>query len=137
MKRWLPLLVAASAFLACNKKSSSSQETVAPIKPLIGFSLADLKEERWQRDRDFFTAKAESLGAFSLASFTFTALRPFFPSAGFAAASGEDCVDASPPESAGFKILPLAAPPPPGDRPAGSALACRCPWNTWERARRG
>ncbi len=63
MKRWLPLLVAASAFLACNKKSSSSQETVAPIKPLIGFSLADLKEERWQRDRDFFTAKAESLGA--------------------------------------------------------------------------
>ena len=58
MKRWLPLFVATTALIACNKKESS-----APIKPLIGFSLADLKEERWQRDRDFFTAKAESLGA--------------------------------------------------------------------------
>jgi D-xylose transport system substrate-binding protein len=29
---------------------------------LVGLSLADLKEERWQRDRDFFSAKVESLG---------------------------------------------------------------------------
>lgn len=30
---------------------------------LIGLSLADLKEERWQRDRDYFVAKAKELGA--------------------------------------------------------------------------
>jgi len=29
----------------------------------IGLSMDTLKEERWQRDRDLFTAKAESLGA--------------------------------------------------------------------------
>ena len=58
MKRLLLLAITATAFVACNKKESS-----APGKPLIGFSLADLKEERWQRDRDFFVAKAESLGA--------------------------------------------------------------------------
>ncbi|HAO99035.1 MAG TPA: D-xylose transporter subunit XylF [Fibrobacteres bacterium] len=59
MKHCLPLLIASIALLGCNKKESST----TPAKPLIGFSLADLKEERWQRDRDFFTAKAESLGA--------------------------------------------------------------------------
>lgn len=32
-------------------------------KLVIGLSLADLKEERWQRDRDFFVAKAKELGA--------------------------------------------------------------------------
>lgn len=32
-------------------------------KPVIGLSLDTLKEERWQKDRDTFTAKAESLGA--------------------------------------------------------------------------
>ena len=58
MKHLLPLLVAATTFIACNKK-----EPATPAKPLIGFSLADLKEERWQRDRDFFVARAESLGA--------------------------------------------------------------------------
>ena len=31
-------------------------------KPVIGLSLDTLKEERWQRDRDTFTAKVESLG---------------------------------------------------------------------------
>ncbi|MBN2042590.1 MAG: substrate-binding domain-containing protein [Candidatus Aenigmarchaeota archaeon] len=30
---------------------------------VIGFSLSDLRVERWQRDRDFFTEKAEELGA--------------------------------------------------------------------------
>ncbi len=60
MKLWIPLILAATAFLSCNKKSASSS---AHTKPLIGLSLADLKEERWQRDRDFFVAKAESLGA--------------------------------------------------------------------------
>jgi D-xylose transport system substrate-binding protein len=32
-------------------------------KPRIGLSLDTLKEERWQRDRDTFIAKAEALGA--------------------------------------------------------------------------
>lgn len=31
--------------------------------PLIGLSLDTLKEERWQSDRDFFVARAKSLGA--------------------------------------------------------------------------
>lgn len=32
-------------------------------KPVIGLSLDTLKEERWQRDRDTFVAKAKELGA--------------------------------------------------------------------------
>ena len=63
MKYWLPLLLAAIVFFGCNKKSQSGSEISTPAKPLIGLSLADLKEERWQRDRDFFAARAEALGA--------------------------------------------------------------------------
>ena len=55
------LVPVCAALLACNKKQTAGP--AAPAKPLIGFSLADLKEERWQRDRDYFVAKAESLGA--------------------------------------------------------------------------
>ena len=33
-----------------------------PNRPLIGFSLATLKEDRWIRDRDIFTAKAKQAG---------------------------------------------------------------------------
>lgn len=36
-------------------------ETKKVIK--IGFSMDTLKEERWQRDRDFFVKKAKELGA--------------------------------------------------------------------------
>jgi D-xylose transport system substrate-binding protein len=43
------------AVLGCGPKNQ------AKIK--IGLSLDTLKEERWQHDRDFFTAKAKSLGA--------------------------------------------------------------------------
>ncbi|MDD5657893.1 MAG: substrate-binding domain-containing protein [Elusimicrobia bacterium] len=32
-------------------------------KPLIGFSLDTLQEERWQKDRDFLVARAKELGA--------------------------------------------------------------------------
>jgi D-xylose transport system substrate-binding protein len=56
----LPVLIAA-LFLACGKKESA--DASAPEKLLIGLSLADLKEERWQRDRDYFVARAEALGA--------------------------------------------------------------------------
>jgi D-xylose transport system substrate-binding protein len=34
-----------------------------PDRPLIGFSMDTLEEERWQRDRDLFVAAAERLGA--------------------------------------------------------------------------
>ena len=36
---------------------------VVKAKPRIGLSLDTLKEERWQRDRDTFVAKAQALGA--------------------------------------------------------------------------
>ena len=56
--RLLFLLVAVTVIFGCNKKDKPSES-----KLLIGLSLADLKEERWQRDRDFFVAKAKELGA--------------------------------------------------------------------------
>ncbi len=34
-----------------------------PKNPKIGFSIDDLRVERWTRDRDYFTAAAEQLGA--------------------------------------------------------------------------
>lgn len=43
--------------------STSDSATKDDDKLLIGFSLDTLEEERWQRDRDFFVAKAEELGA--------------------------------------------------------------------------
>ena len=51
------------AAAGCNKKSDEKQSAGGPAPLVIGLSLADLKEERWQRDRDFFTAKARALGA--------------------------------------------------------------------------
>src|SRR5690606_7937952 len=56
--RYSLLLAASSALLllACGKKQDDG-------KLLIGLSLADLKEERWKRDRDYFVAKARELGA--------------------------------------------------------------------------
>lgn len=47
----------------CKKKDAAAADGSKPAKILIGLSLADLKEERWQRDRDYFVAKAEALGA--------------------------------------------------------------------------
>jgi D-xylose transport system substrate-binding protein len=35
----------------------------SPDKPVIGFSIDDLRVERWARDRDFFIAAAKDLGA--------------------------------------------------------------------------
>jgi D-xylose transport system substrate-binding protein len=58
------LLGAVLAFAAgCNKQSGGKSAVSGPGAVVIGLSLADLKEERWQRDRDFFTAKAKELGA--------------------------------------------------------------------------
>src|SRR5690606_27554482 len=52
-------LVASLTFTGCKKNETEKAEG----KIVIGLSLADLKEERWQRDRDFFVAKAKELGA--------------------------------------------------------------------------
>ncbi len=51
-------LVPTLLFLAFATAAFASKE-----KPVIGLSLDTLKEERWQRDRDTFTAEAEKLGA--------------------------------------------------------------------------
>ena len=48
-----------SVFTGCKKEPADT----ASGKIVIGLSLADLKEERWQRDRDFFVARAKALGA--------------------------------------------------------------------------
>ncbi|OVE80748.1 D-xylose transporter subunit XylF, partial [bacterium M21] len=56
-------VLSVALFTGCGK-SGKNGDTAASGKPdvLIGFSLADLKQERWKRDRDMFTAKAEELG---------------------------------------------------------------------------
>jgi D-xylose transport system substrate-binding protein len=56
------LVILASLLLAACGKKEEKAEGGAP-KIVIGLSLADLKEERWQRDRDYFVAKAKELGA--------------------------------------------------------------------------
>jgi len=43
----------------CNDNSESTKDNSL----LIGLSMDTLKEERWQKDRDFFVAAAEKLGA--------------------------------------------------------------------------
>lgn len=37
--------------------------SASPEKPVIGFSIDDLRVERWARDRDYFVAAAEQMGA--------------------------------------------------------------------------
>ncbi|HZH71344.1 MAG TPA: substrate-binding domain-containing protein [Mariniphaga sp.] len=57
MKRLLTLALCGIVFLGgCGRKKDSG-------KLLIGFSIADLKEERWQRDREMFEEEANKLGA--------------------------------------------------------------------------
>ncbi len=58
MKLPTSLLTLATVFLGMAASLHASKE-----KPVIGLSLDTLKEERWQKDRDTFVAKAESLGA--------------------------------------------------------------------------
>ncbi len=49
-------------FLLCLAFLFSCNTQQKKLKPRIGFLLETLKEERWQHDRDFFVAKAQSLG---------------------------------------------------------------------------
>lgn len=52
-----PLLACLGLLLGLSAAFASAE------KPVIGLSLDTLKEERWQHDRDTFTAQAEALGA--------------------------------------------------------------------------
>lgn len=61
-------LAARIAALEAAQKTTATKPMESPsptpaAKPRIGLSLDSLKEERWQRDRDTFVAKAQALGA--------------------------------------------------------------------------
>jgi D-xylose transport system substrate-binding protein len=52
-----------AAALACAMLLSSGAAYADAAHPKIGFSIDDLRLERWARDRDYFTAAADKLGA--------------------------------------------------------------------------
>lgn len=49
--------------LACAMFGAVGAAHADPAHPKIGFSIDDLRLERWARDRDYFTAAADKLGA--------------------------------------------------------------------------
>ena len=51
------------AVLAASATCLSLPAFASKEKPVIGFSIDDLRVERWARDRDFFIEAAKSLGA--------------------------------------------------------------------------
>ena len=55
------ILTSILAFFAATNALSADKATSKKVK--IGFAMDTLKEERWQRDRDMFVAKAKELGA--------------------------------------------------------------------------
>lgn len=57
IRRTLLAVVAATA--ACSTLPAFASKD----KPVIGFSIDDLRVERWARDRDFFVEAAKKLGA--------------------------------------------------------------------------
>lgn len=59
----LILAFAVFGLAGCGKSPATADKPAAKTALLIGLSLADLKEERWQRDRDLFVKKAAELGA--------------------------------------------------------------------------
>jgi len=56
MKKIAAFLILLAALFSCGKKEEKAQFR-------IGLSMDTLKEERWQKDRDFFVEAAEKLGA--------------------------------------------------------------------------
>ncbi len=57
------IFVIGLVFILKNKTTfRPSQQKESSIR--IGFSLGDLREERWQRDKELFVAEAEKLGAY-------------------------------------------------------------------------
>lgn len=59
--KYFGLISAAALGVALGMVGSVAQ--ASPDKPVIGFSIDDLRVERWARDRDYFIAAAEKLGA--------------------------------------------------------------------------
>lgn len=56
-RRTLLAVIAACSAFTCLPASASKE------KPVIGFSIDDLRVERWTRDRDYFVEAAKALGA--------------------------------------------------------------------------
>ena len=50
------------SLFSCKKSPEPPSTPTEPAKTLIGFSLSTLKEDRWLRDRDIFSAKAKQAG---------------------------------------------------------------------------
>jgi D-xylose transport system substrate-binding protein len=61
MKLLTLLAGSAAAIALCMPLATTASASSA--KPVIGFSIDDLRVERWARDRDYFTAAAKELGA--------------------------------------------------------------------------
>lgn len=62
MKKFL-LFTTAAFGIAAGFHAMTGLANASPDKPVIGFSIDDLRVERWVRDRDYFVAAAEGLGA--------------------------------------------------------------------------
>lgn len=60
---FLLLITIVSAGCVCGQPESRAGGAIKTGKIRIGFSMDTLKEERWQRDRDHFVARAAELGA--------------------------------------------------------------------------
>jgi len=63
MKRTIRTLAYASSLVSLALTSAIGFSQATPKKIKIGLSLDTLKEERWQRDRDLFVARAKEMGA--------------------------------------------------------------------------
>src|ERR687886_609947 len=58
------VVLAALSFACVQQQSGNTNATAKKTGPVrIGLSMDTLKEERWQRDRDLFVARAKELGA--------------------------------------------------------------------------
>jgi D-xylose transport system substrate-binding protein len=62
-RRFLILLLLTGLALAACARPTETGTTSSKTKVRIGFSMDTLQEERWQRDRDLFVARARALGA--------------------------------------------------------------------------
>lgn len=63
MKRNVLNTVMLAAMVSLGLGFAAAPAHASKDKPKIGFSIDDLRVERWTRDRDYFTAAAEKLGA--------------------------------------------------------------------------
>jgi len=62
MKKIIQAAIKSTAF-ACAMLGAAGMAHADAAHPKIGFSIDDLRLERWARDRDYFTAAADKLGA--------------------------------------------------------------------------